>query len=233
MLTHAIAPAPSTEWAEVFDKNVTKRNSDGSPSEGSIVVHFGITTDMRTLTKGNLHINIFNATNEEGMTMYKVKQPKDMYEILHAGMIVALKKGKSLYAWAEITSSYYYEPNSAAMASKYKNWAHRWDYKILRMANKDESQKHEGWMKTFHMNTIEIPKDVIEIQEEYKNLQKIKVQKFRQKIQTLKQLRQTIVEKTEENIILYNKMQESMEAFRASQDELNALQRELELSAVI
>ena len=206
MLTHAIAPAPSSDWQNVFEKNVSKRNTDGTPSKGSIVVHFGINADIRTLTEGNLHVNLFNATNEEGMTMYKVKQPKDMYEILQPGLIIALKKGKSLFAWAEITSSYYYLPEP--------KWAHRWDYKILRMANKDESTRHEGWMKTFHMNTIEIPQDVL-------------------KIQAQNMLFQKIIEKREEKTLLYNKMQVATDAFQEAEAELSSLERTFELSGVI
>ena len=206
MLTHAVAPSPSSEWQNVFEKNVSKRNPDGTPIEGSIVVHFGITKDIRTLTEGNLHLNIFNATDEEGMTMYKVKQPKDMYEHLRPGLIIALKKGKSLYAWAEITSPYYYISDT--------KWAHRWDYKILRMANETESERHEGWMKTFHMNTIEIPADVL-------------------KIQALNKLRQSILEHCEAKSILYTKMLEATIAFQAADAELNSLERTLELSEVM
>jgi hypothetical protein len=206
MLTHAVAPSPSSDWQNVFEKNVSKRNPDGTPIEGSIVVHFGITKDIRTLTEGNLHVNIFNATDEEGMTMYKVKQPKDMYELLCSGLIIALKKGKSLYAWAEITKSYYYV--------QCPKWAHRWDYKILRLANDAESERHEGWMKTFHMNAIEVPADV-------------------HKIQALNNLRQSILDHREKKSILYTKMLEATVAFQAAEGELNSLERTLELSELM
>ena len=206
MLTHAVAPSPSSDWQNVFEKNVSKHNPDGTPIEGSIVVHFGITKDIRTLTEGNLLTNIYNACNEEGKTMYKLKQPKDMYELLRPGLIIALKKGKSLFAWAEITKSYYYFPCP--------KWAHRWDYKILRLANDAESERHEGWMKTFHMNTITVPEDVI-------------------KIQAHNKLRQSILDNREKKSILYTKMLEATVAFQASEEELNSLERTLELSEVM
>jgi len=214
MLTHAVAPAPSSDWMNVFEKNVSKRNPDGTPIEGSIVVHFSITQDIRTLTIGDLLTNIYNACNEADKSMYKIKQPKNMYEHLHPGLIVALKKGKSLYAWAEITSSYYYTPNSGFMTPVYKDWAHRWDYKILRMANETESERHEGWMKTFHMNTIEIPVDVL-------------------KIQALNKLRQSILDHCEKKTILYTKMLEATVAFQTADAELKSLERALELSEVM
>ena len=206
MLTHAVAPSPSSEWQNVFEKNVSKRNPDGTPIEGSIVIHFSITQDIRTLTTGDLLTNIYNACNEADKSMYKLKQPKDMYEHLRPGLIIALKKGKSLYAWAEITSPYYYISDT--------KWAHRWDYKILRMANETESERHEGWMKTFHMNTIEIPADVL-------------------KIQALNKLRQSILEHCEAKSILYTKMLEATIAFQAADAELNSLERTLELSEVM
>jgi hypothetical protein len=206
MLTHAVAPSPSSEWQNVFEKNVSKRNPDGTPIEGSIVIHFSITQDIRTLTTGDLLTNIYNACNEADKSMYKLKQPKDMYEHLRPGLIIALKKGKSLYAWAEITSPYYYISDT--------KWAHRWDYKILRMANETESERHEGWMKTFHMNTIEIPADVL-------------------KIQALNKLRQSILEHCEAKSILYTKMLEATVAFQAADAELNSLERTLELSEVM
>ena len=205
MLTHVIAPAPSSEW-NVFEKNVFNKNSDGTPLEGSIVVNFSVTSDIRTLPEEDLHRSIFNACNEEGKTMYKIKQLKDIYELLQPGNIVALKKGKSLYAWAEITKSYYYIPCP--------KWGHHWDYKILRMANINESERHDGWMKTFHMNAIEIPADVL-------------------KIQTLNRSRQTIRELNYKMTILHANMQEAIEAYQIAENEFNSLERALELSEVM
>jgi hypothetical protein len=77
MLAHAIAPAPSSDWT-IFESHVTKKNPDDTPSEGSIVVHFSITKDIRTLTEGDLLTNIYNACNEADKTMYKLRQPKEL-----------------------------------------------------------------------------------------------------------------------------------------------------------
>ena len=214
MLAHAIAPAPSSDWQNVFEKNVSTRNPDGTPIEGSIVVHFGITKDIRTLTEGNLLTNIYNACNEADKTMYKVKQPKDMYELLRPGLIIALKKGKRLFAWAEIICPYYYTPNSGFMTPVYKDWAHRWDYKILRMANDTESEIHAGWMKTFHKNALTVPADVI-------------------KIQALNKLRISILEQRAVKSAAYTQMVEANEVFQMAEERLNSLERALELSEVM
>ena len=190
----------------MFEKNVTKKDASGLPSEGLIAIHFGITADIRTLTDGNLHLNIYNACNQDDKTMYKLKQVKDMYELLKPGLIIVLKKGKSLYAWAEITSPYYHCIT--------KEWPSCWNYKILRFANSDESEKHEGWMKTFHANTIEIPQDVIKIQAKNKLIEKI-------------------LEHREKMTLLYAKMQEASDAFQEEEETLKSLERTLELSGVI
>ena len=205
MLTHAVAPAPSSDWT-IFDSYVTKKNPDGTPSQGSIVVHFSITKDIRTLTEGDLLTNIYNACNEADKTIYKLRQPKELYELLHPGLIVALKHGKRLYAWAEIASPYYYVSDT--------KWAHRWAYNILRMANDSESEIHAGWMKTFHKNAIEVPADVI-------------------KIQALNKLRAQILAQREVKSVLYAKVVEANEAFQNVEKELQSLERALELSEVM
>jgi len=212
MLTHVIAPAPSAEWF-IFEKNVSKKNADETPSEGSIAIHFGINTDMRTLTSGDFLANLTKACNEE-TTPAKLKQPKNMYELLHPGLIIALKKGKSLFAWAEITSPYYYCSKSGFMTPTYKEWGHRWNYKILRMANDLESEKHGGWMCTFHKNAIEIPADVL-------------------KIQSLNKLHQSILEHNQKKALLYMAMQDAIASFQTAENELNSLERSLELSEVM
>lgn len=208
-----IAPAPAHDW-KLYEKNITIRNTDGTPSEGTIAVNYGVYHDLRTLTLGNFHENIFNASNEEGMTMSKVKPLKDIYELLKPGLIVALKRGMRVFAWAEITSPYYYSPDTVYIQKTGKEWAHRWDYKILRMANNDESVIRQGYRYAFYHNCIQVPEDVKKIQEQNK-------------------LRQKIMEKREEKTLLYNKMQEAIEAFRASEDEINSLEITLELSGVI
>lgn len=216
MLTHAISPAPvdDSDWSNVFEKNITKRNPDGTPSEGSIVIHFGITQDMRTLAEGNFHTNIFNACNKPNKSMRMVKQPMEIYELLQPGMIIALKKGKSLYAWAEITQGYYYRSDNSHMTPHYYDWYHYWDYKILRMAKEEEAGVHGGWIATFHKNTIQIPADVL-------------------KIHALNKLRQSIMDHREKKTLLYNKMQEATASFQAAEEELNSLERTLELSEVM
>jgi hypothetical protein len=205
MLAHAIAPAPSSDWS-IFESYVTKKNPDGTPSEGSIVVHFSITKDISTLTTGDLLTNIYNACNEADKTMYKLRQPKELYELLYPGLIVALKHGKRLFAWAEITSPYYYVDCS--------KWAHRWDYKILRMAKDTESEIHAGWMKTFHKNALTVPADVI-------------------KIQALNKLRISILEQRAVKSAAYTQMVEANEVFQMAEERLNSLERALELSEVM
>jgi len=134
--------------------------------------------------------------------------------LIQPGMIIALKKGKSLYAWVEITQGYYFRSDNSHMTAQYHDWYHYWNYKVLRMAKAEEAGVHGGWIATFHKNTIEIPADVV-------------------KIQALNKLRQSIMDHRDKKTLLYTKMQEATATFQAAEEELNSLERALELSEVM
>ena len=128
-----LALYPSNGWSD-FLESATKLDKAGFPVEGSFGLCFSAHIDLSSLAEASMKRSVLNAIIQahrvKGRSKKKrsanndVRQLVSAYQGIKKGTMVALKKGKTVVAIAEITSDYSFCAEKA--------WAwHSWSYRIV------------------------------------------------------------------------------------------------------
>jgi len=165
-----LAPAEGNNpirWKNEFLDHATKLDSTGFPLEGILAMCFRCLADLSVLAAKHeygdaLYDAIYSVVVEDHPTDAKARscqqRARTLYNAfcaLKPGTIVGLKKGFSLIAYIEITHDYHY-----SASEKWGN--HRWGYRTLRKATREESAILEARhpVMTFYENFIPLPADI-------------------------------------------------------------------------
>ena len=165
-LAPLVAPAHPEGMQEEFFDHATKTDSTGFPLEGKFGISFSCPIDISQVAaeKGcgeemctaiNRVMKESNPSNSERSCQQRSRILYRAYKGLKPGTIVGLKSGFTLLAYMEITEGYHYVGHEA--------WGkHRWGYRILRKATREESAVVEVRhpIMTYYDNFITLPADI-------------------------------------------------------------------------
>ena len=157
---HVLSPAPSTKsrpgavqqasWDD-FTRRATRLDETGFPLEGAFGVCWDAGIDLRGATEDEIKASIkrtFVASgredkNNDSTVNRHAKSLLEVYNNLKKGDTIALKKGKTIVAFVELTSDYYFCPEDTSCLE------HSWNYRLVRKATAAD-QPANGAALAFH-----------------------------------------------------------------------------------
>jgi hypothetical protein len=154
-------------YKKEFLEHATKLDDTGFPLEGFLAMCFSCPTDLSILAAKHGYgealydaiYPILVAGHPTGTKIRSCQQrARTLYNAfcaLKPGTVVGLKKGFALIAYIEITCDYHF-----SASEKWGN--HRWGYRTLRKATREESAELEARhpIMTFYKDFVSLPADI-------------------------------------------------------------------------